>query len=154
MNGASSTDETDMDSTICFLFYIHCAKNLKKLTVNNIVTDCRSNRFPGNTVPLLLNGKRNRCICGNEYVPLLVIDDSMQTLVMYSNVPTQRNTGRIVVLSIQPFVNQLLASLRRGKTESVISEPSRRKDVKSYRPVFEERRHQEKLFAGLQGEKI
>jgi hypothetical protein len=87
------------------------------LLSKNIVTDCRSNRFPGNTVPLLLNVKRNTCICGNEYIPLLVIEAAMQKLVTDSNVPTQRNRGRIVVLSLQPFVNQLLASLRRGKTE-------------------------------------
>jgi hypothetical protein len=90
----------------------------KELKVS--VTDCRSNRFPGNTVPLLLNGIRNRWICGNDYVPLLVIDAAMQKLVTDSNVPTQRNRGRIVVLSLQPFVDQLLASLRREKTEGVL----------------------------------
>jgi hypothetical protein len=100
--------------------------------------DCQSNRFPGNTVPLLLSGKQNRCICGNEYVPLLVIDAAMQTLVTYSNVPTQRNRGWIVVLSLQPFVNQLLASLRRGKTESVIRWPTKRK---SYSLASKERRY-------------
>jgi hypothetical protein len=87
--------------------------------------------FPGNTVPLLLNGKLNRCICGNEYVPLLVIDAAVQKLVTDSNVPRQRNRGRIVVLSLQPFVNQLLASLRRGKTEGVIRWPPRREDISS-----------------------
>jgi hypothetical protein len=73
----------------------------------------------------------NRCICGNEYIPLLVIDAAMQKLVTDSNVPTQRNRGRILVLSLQPFVNQLLASLRRGKTESVIRWPPRREDIGS-----------------------
>jgi hypothetical protein len=76
----------------------------------------------------------------NEYVPLLEsrqqlaeqrIDAAIRKLVTDSNVPTQRNRGRIVELSPQPFVNQLLVSLRRAKTESGISWPSKRKDVKS-----------------------
>jgi hypothetical protein len=76
--------------------------NVQKHTYTHIiyiVTDCRSNRYPGNTVPLLLNGKRNRCICGNEYVPLLVIYAAMQKLVTESNVfySTQQRTNCCVV---------------------------------------------------------
>jgi hypothetical protein len=74
-------------------------------------------RIPGNMVPLLRNDQGKHCyIHGNEYVPLLAIDAAMQNLVMESNVPTQRNRGRIVVLSPQPFVNQLSLSLRRART--------------------------------------
>jgi hypothetical protein len=85
-------------------------------------------------VPLLRNDQGKHCyIRGNEYVPLLEsgqplaeqrIDTAIRKLVTDSNVPTQRNRGRNVVLSPQPFVNQLLVSLRRAKTESVISWPS------------------------------
>jgi hypothetical protein len=89
------------DISGCWIAVTICVSGAR----HSIVTDCRSNRFPGNTVLLLLNGKRNICICGNEYVPLLVIDAAMQTLVTYSKVPTQRDRGRIVVLSLQPFMN-------------------------------------------------
>jgi hypothetical protein len=92
-------------------------------------------------VPLLHNDQgKYWYIRGNEYVPLLEsrqplaeqrIDAAIRKLVTDSNVPTQRNRGRNVMLSPQPFVNQLLVGLQRGKTSRVIRWPPRREDASS-----------------------